>query len=86
MNESISLIGLESVCVRFERIIKRLWILVILLILLLVGSNCLWFWYEKQWDYTECLEIEADQTGTNNFVSGGNILYGTESQIEACKN
>ena len=38
----------EGILARFERINKRLWITVILLIILLVGTNAGWIWYESQ--------------------------------------
>ena len=39
----------ESIMARMERTIKRLWILCILLVLLLVGTNAGWVYYESQW-------------------------------------
>ena len=43
----------ESMADRQSLTIKMLWILCILLIVLLVGTNALWIWYESQWDYIE---------------------------------
>ena len=68
-----------------ERTIKRLWIIVILLILLLVGTNAGWIWYESQWvDDSVTQEVE---TGTGDaYVAGiGDVNYGTsttDSQTE----
>ena len=47
-NISIPYIVHEGVMARFERVIKRLWIIAILLIILLVGTNGAWIWYESQ--------------------------------------
>lgn len=47
-NISIPYIVHEGVMARFERVIKRLWIVIILLIFLLVGTNAGWLWYESQ--------------------------------------
>lgn len=44
-----------------EKTIKRLWITCILLIILLVGSNALWLWYESQWEYVETTTQEVRQ-------------------------
>lgn len=63
-----------------ERTIKRLWIIIILLVVLLFGSNAAWIWYESQWEVTETyqeVQQDANGDGTNNFV-GGNY-YGTPS-------
>ena len=43
-----------------ERTIKRLWIIIILLIVLLFGSNAAWIYYESQWETVETT-IEAEQ-------------------------
>lgn len=40
----------EGAMARQERTIKRLWILNILLILLLVGTNAGWLYYESQFE------------------------------------
>ena len=69
----------ESAMARAERTIKRLWITILTLIFLLVGSNCLWLYYESQWEtvYQEVTQ-EADN-GTNNFV-GGDVIGETDYQ------
>ncbi len=51
----------ESMADRQSSTIKRLWIMCILLIVLLVGTNALWLWYESQWEYVETTEtVEQD--------------------------
>ena len=40
----------ESAMARQERTIRRLWILLLVLVVLLVGSNALWIWYESQFE------------------------------------
>ena len=77
----------ESAMVRMERIIKRLWILCILLVLLLVITNSCWIWYESQWEdviTTEEVEQDVDADGDGNvFVHGiGDVVYG-EDQTES---
>ena len=61
-----------------ERTIKRLWILIILLVLLLFGSNAAWIIYEAQYTEIELsqeVEQDADGDGSNNFIGGD--FYGT---------
>lgn len=56
-----------------ERTIKRLWIIIILLILLLAGSNIAWFCYERSFkDEVVTQEVwqDADESGINHFVGG----------------
>lgn len=50
----------ESMADRQALTIKRLWIMCILLIVLLVGTNALWIWYKSQWEYFETNEIDQD--------------------------
>lgn len=40
----------EGIMARMERTIRRLWILCIILILLLAGTNGAWIWYESQFE------------------------------------
>lgn len=58
---------------RMERIVKRLWVVVILLIVLLVGSNAMWVVYESQFSKevtTETYTSETDGGGT--AIANGN--------------
>lgn len=65
----------EGEMVRMERVVKRLWITVILLIVLLVGTNGAWLWWESQFQYFTITQ-EAE-TGTNNYIGNdGDISYG----------
>lgn len=72
MDKDVSFVAFESVCTRFERTIKRLWILVIILTVLLVGTNCAWLLYESQFQYVETSETyEADATDGGVAIANG---------------
>ena len=62
-----------------ERMVKRLWVTILVLIFLLVGTNGAWLWWSNQWEtvYQEVTQ-EADN-GTNNFV-GGDVIGETDYQ------
>ena len=78
--ESVPYIVHESAMARAERTAKRLWITILTLIFLLVGSNCIWIWYNAQFEVVETTTIEAEQDGSGvNIVSGGDLDYGAES-------
>ena len=65
-----------------ERTIKRLWVVIILLILALIGSNATWIYYESQWEVCETTvtqDVTQDGKGTN-IVSGGDLTHGPESK------
>lgn len=72
----------ESNMARMERTIRRLWILLLVLVVLLVGSNALWIWYESQFEDVT-VEQEVDTGEGDAFVVGnGDLNYG-ESQTES---
>ena len=78
--KDVPFIAYEYAQSRLERIIKRLWIVVILLVILLVGTNVAWLIYESQFDYFET-SIEAEQDGEGvNIVGGENVTYGAEGK------
>ena len=67
---------MDSILALTERTIKRLWILIVLLIVLLFGSNAAWIWYESQFVYEEITQ-EVDTGEGDAFVAGiGDIHYG----------
>ena len=79
--ESVPYIAHESAMARAERTAKRLWFTILTLIFLLVGSNCVWIWYNSQFEVVETTSIEAEQDGSGvNIVSGGDLDYGAESK------
>lgn len=58
---------------------KRLWILCILLVLLLVGTNAGWLYYESQWETVETTTITQDLDagdGGNAVISDGVHING----------
>lgn len=80
--ESIPYVAYELSMARAERTAKRLWITILTLIFLLVGSNCLWLYYEMSFeDVVTTTTIEAEQDGAAvNIVGGGDVDYGAESE------
>lgn len=74
-NRDVPFIVFEASMSRMERTVKRLWITIMLLICLLVGSNLAWLYYNEQFETAEStaitqeVEQEADN-GTNNFIGG----------------
>ena len=57
---TISRYAFESTLVSFETTIKRLWIVILILILLLAGTNAAWIYYESQWEVVETYQ-EVEQ-------------------------
>lgn len=70
----------EANAVRLERTISRLWILLIIMLILLVGSNVAWICYERQFeDVVTTIDAQQDGAGVN-VIGGGDINYGSEGQ------
>lgn len=76
--ENVPYIVHESSMARMERQIKRLWVVALILIFLLVGTNCAWLYYESQWETVESWEItQENDGGYNNYIGNdGDIVNG----------
>ena len=80
--ESVPYIAHEASMARMERQAKRLWIAVLLPIVLLVGTNAAWLFYESSFEdvvTTTTIESEQDGAGVNVF-GGGDVEYVAESK------
>ena len=71
----------ESAMARAERHAKRLVAVIILLIVLLVGSNIGWLVYESQFETVETTEedivVDAGESGIANYIGNdGDITNG----------
>lgn len=82
--ESVPYIAHESSMARMERQIKRMWITILTLIFLLVGSNCAWIWWNNQWETVEKWEItQENDGGYNNYIGNdGDIVNGETNNPE----
>lgn len=71
-SETVPYIVHEGMMARAERTAKRLWITILLLIVLLVGTNGMWIWYESQFeDCVTTQEVTQDvENGNNSFIGG----------------
>ena len=73
----------ETALAMAERTIRRLWITILVLIVLMAVMATGFFIYESQFEeYSESVEIDAEQEGDYNFVSGGDLNYVTESESQ----
>ena len=62
----------EAELARAERTVKRLWITILLLIVLLVGTNGAWIWYQSQFEYSQTTQEVTQESnhGDNSFIGG----------------
>lgn len=73
----IPYIAFESTTSQMERTIKRLWVIILVLIFLLVGSNIAWLIYESQYEYYTTSVTQENADGYNNYIGNdGDINNG----------
>ena len=72
----------ESAMARAERHTKALVWVIVLLIVLLVGTNAGWLWYESQFEVVEetteeyVIEQDAESGNNNSIINGGEVTNG----------
>ena len=89
-NQNIPYIAFESVQARLERINQKLWIVILVLIVALIGTNAGWIWYESQFEdsVTTTVTQEATSDGNSdiNLRGIGDNYYGGESETDSYNN
>lgn len=81
-NVTVPYVVHESAMARSERHNKRLWMVILVLIGALIGTNLAWIIYENSFeDYviTEEYDVEQDVDGggdNNSIINGGEIVNG----------
>ena len=76
-SETVPFIVYEGTMARAERTAKRLWITILLLIVLLVGTNGAWIWYQSQFEDISISQENED--GYNNFVGNDGYIFNGET-------
>ena len=63
-----------------ERMTKRLWETILVLIFLLVGTNVAWLWWSNQWETVESWEItQENEDGINNYIGNDGDIFNGET-------
>ena len=78
--DSIPYIVHEGDMARLERVIRRLWIALIILIVALLGTNAAWIYYESQWETVSITQENED--GYNNFIGNDGDIYNGEGKTD----
>ena len=68
---------------QFASTIKKLWILILTLIILLFASNAIWIRYINQYDFSsETVTVEQDSTdgGNANYIAGNGDIANGETE------
>lgn len=67
----------EADMARLERTIKRLWILLLVIVGLFVGSNGWWIWRESKFE--DITITQENEDGYNNFIGNDGDIYNGEA-------
>lgn len=67
---------------RLERANKRSFILILVLIIALVGSNLAWTIYESQFEDVETTITQDNKDGINNFIGNDGDIYNGETDSD----
>ena len=67
----------EGTIDRLERIIRRLWILCLVIFIAFVVSNGVWIWYESQYVDNTTITQEVDSGSVGDTIVNG-INYGKD--------
>lgn len=84
VNNSVSFITFEAMCTRFDYIIKRLTIALIICIVLMFASNAAWLYAWLQYDYygveetTETVTVDGKEGIANYANNGGSVINGSD--------
>lgn len=78
--EPVPYVAHEADMARQERTIKRLWILLLVMLVLLVGTNGAWIYYESQFaEETTTVEQDIETGDGDAFIAGvGDVNYGQD--------
>lgn len=85
--KDVSYIVFESTIARFDRVIKRLWVIILILVFLLLGTNLAWLYYESQFEEVEQVTTTQDvkQKGDKNTFIGGDNGYAENQDYNGTK-
>lgn len=73
----------EGIVAKMERANRRLWILCIILILLLAGTNGAWIWYESQFvDETLTVTQDVDSGEGGDAIINDGVRINGESETD----
>lgn len=84
-NKDVPYIVHEGDMARMERTNKRLWIVVIMLILLLIASNTAWLMYKSQFTDEKTTEVtqELDTGGGGDAIINDGVHINGESETNS---
>lgn len=81
--KDVPYIAFESELARLERIIRKQFVLIIIAICLLVGTNAYWIWYESQFEEVTTTEVTQDlDSGEGDAIINDGVHINGEGQAD----
>lgn len=83
---NVSYIAYESTMSRLERTNRRFFIIIVILIVALIGTNSAWIYYESQFEdvvVTQEVQAESDNGSDINLNTVGGDYHGRSGEGEA---
>lgn len=87
--KDVSYIVFESTIARFDRVIKRMWVIILILVFLLLGTNLAWLYYESQLEEVTETTTTVEQnteSGKGNATINDGVHINDESKSESNDN
>lgn len=88
--KDVPYIVFESELARLERIIKREFVLIVVSVVLLVGTNACWLWYESQFEEvtttTQEVTQDVDSGDGGDAVINDGVHINGESEADGQNN
>lgn len=85
--KDIPYIVYESEMTRLERIIKKQFIIILVTLALLVGTNALWIWYESQFEEVVTTEVTQDlDSGRGDAIINDGVHIDGEGKTDGQSN
>ena len=85
--KDVPYIAYESQMARMERVIKRMFILIVILLVLLFGTNACWLWYESQFEEvvttTQEVTQDVDSGDGGDAVINDGVHINGESETDS---
>lgn len=82
-NSAIPEIGQKEIAAAFaERMVKRLWIALIIAVVLMFASNAAWLYAWCQYDYYSeevVIDLNSEDGGNANYIGNDGDIYNGES-------
>jgi len=73
----------ESALLHADKANKRSFIVIVILLIALLGTNAGWIYYESQWTVVDTTQVEQNADNGSDITYVGGDQYGSETDSDA---